>query len=124
VTAGIPAATANTLIDTVTGAAGGGFIQFHIGDPGAAGTSNVGGDTTRPAIAFPAASAGSASQTGSATRSGWTGGSQTITHYSLWSAASAGTFRGSGAFSASRAVVNGDNLTVSGMQVTCGPIAA
>jgi hypothetical protein len=116
---GPSAANANTLVDGMTGAGGGGFVKFHTGDPGSAGTSNAAGDTTRPAITFPAASAGSATQTGTATLASWAGGSQTVSHFSLWSASSGGTFRGSGAFSASRAVVNGDTLNVSGIVASC-----
>ena len=123
-TAGASATNVNAFVDSVTGAGGGGFIKFHTGDPGSAGTSNAAGDTTRPAIAFPAASAGSATQTGTATLASWAGGSQTITHGSYWSASSAGTFRGSFAFTASRAVANGDTLNVSGCVVSATPVAA
>lgn len=122
-TAGPSATNVNAFIDSITGAAGGGFIQYHTGDPGAAGTANT-ADTTRPAIAFPAASAGSSTQTGTSTLSGWAGGSVTVTHGSLWSASSGGTFRGSFAFTASRAVVNGDNLLTSGVVCSSAPVAA
>jgi hypothetical protein len=120
---GPAAATANTLVDSVTGAAGGGYLQFHIGDPGASGTSNQAGSTTRIAVAWPAASSGSATQTGTATLASWAGGSQTLSHYSLWSASTGGTFRGSGTFTASRAVVNGDSLNVAGIVWSCSKAA-
>lgn len=123
-TAGPSATNANAFVDAITGAAGGGYLQHHTGDPGAAGTANVAGDTTRPAISFPAASGGSATQTGSATRSGWTGGSQTLTHGTFWSAASGGTFRGSVVYSSPRAVINGDNVTATGLVVSTSPVAA
>jgi hypothetical protein len=114
-----PSATnANAFVDSVTGAAGGGYLQFYIGDPGASGASNTAGSTTRIAVAFPAASAGSATQTGTATLTSWAGGSQTISHGAFWSASSGGTFRGSFAFTASRAVINGDDLVVSGLVVS------
>jgi hypothetical protein len=122
-TLGPAVAAANTLVDAVTGAAGGGYLQFHLGDPGAAGTSNQAGSTTRIAVAWPAASAGTATQTGTATLASWAGGSQTLSHYSLWSASTAGTFRGSGTFTASRAVVNGDSLNVAGIVWSCSKAA-
>jgi hypothetical protein len=112
-------ATANTLVDSVTGAAGGGYLQFYIGDPGSAGTSNPAGSTTRIAVAWPAASNGTATQTGTASLASWAGGSQTLTHYALWSASSGGTFRGSGTFTAPRAVANGDTLNVAGIVWSC-----
>jgi hypothetical protein len=111
-----PSATiANTLVDSVTGAGGGGWLQFHVGDPGAAGTANQAGSTTRIAKSHPAASSGTSTQTGTATLASWAGGSQNLSHWTEWSASSAGTFRGSGAFSTPRAVVNGDTLNVSGI---------
>jgi hypothetical protein len=112
-------ANANALVDSVTGAAGGGYLQFHVGDPGSAGTSNQAGSTTRIAVAWPAASSATATQTGTATLASWAGGTQTLSHYSLWSASSGGTFRGSGAWTASRGVVNGDALNVSGIVWSC-----
>jgi len=123
VTVGASAANANAYIDSITGAAGGGYIQYHTGDPGAAGTSNV-GSSTRAAISFPAASGGTSTQTGTSTLTGWAGGSVTVSHGSLWSASSGGTFRGSFAFSVSRSVVNGDNLNTSSVAFTAGNVAA
>jgi hypothetical protein len=115
-----PSATnANALVDAVTGAGGGGWLQFHIGDPGGAGTNNQAGSTTRIAVSYPAASAGTTTQSGTATLASWAGGSQTLTHASLWSASSGGTFRGSFPFAASRSVVNGDSLNVAGATWSC-----
>ena len=121
-TVGVSATIANALVDSVT--TGGAWLQFHIGDPGAAGTANQAGSTTRIQLTHPAASGGSATQTGTATLASWAGGSQTLSHFTLWSASTAGTFRGSAAFSVSRAVVNGDTLNVSGVAVSCAPVAA
>ena len=120
-TVGVAAASANTFVD---GVAGSSFLQFHIGDPGSAGTSNQAGSTTRIAMTFPSSSGGSSTQTGTATLASWAGGSQTLSHFTLWSASSGGTFRASGAFSVSRAVVNGDALNVSGIVISVSPVAA
>lgn len=123
-TLGVPASIANSTVDAVTGAGGGGWLQFYIGDPGAAGASNLAGSTTRIAVAFPTAAAGSATQTGTATLASWAGGSQSLTHGAYFSASTGGTFRGSFAFSVARSVVNGDTLNVSGLVVSAGPVAA
>lgn len=121
-TVGVSVTIANALVDSVT--TGGAWLQFHVGDPGAAGTSNQAGSTTRIQLTHPAASGGSSTQTGTATLASWAGGSQTLSHASLWSASTSGTFRGSFAFTASRAVVNGDTLNVSAVVVSASPVAA
>lgn len=120
-TVGVAASLANSHVDAV---AGGSYLQFHVGDPGSAGTSNQAGSTSRIALTMPSASGGSSTQTGTATLASWAGGSQTLSHFSLWSASSGGSFRASGAFNSSRAVVNGDTLNVSGIVVSETPIAA
>lgn len=75
------------------------YIQLHIGDPGAAGTANTATETTRKLVSFGAASAGSIANDAAIT---WTGiaGSQDATHFSLWTASTAGTFLGSGTITA------------------------
>lgn len=88
---------------TFTGLAGF-FVKLHIGDPGNAGTANPAvGSTTRPAITYSAPSAGAMAMTGTAPS--WTNGgtSETLSHISLWTASTAGTFNGSAALSASQA---------------------
>lgn len=120
-TVGVAAASANTFVDAVAGSS---YLQFYVGDPGSAGTSNEAGSTTRIALTMPSASGGSSTQTGTASLASWAGGSQTLSHFGLWSASSGGTFRGSGAFSSARAVLNGDTLNVSGIVVSVTPIAA
>jgi len=120
-TVGVAASLCNTFIDSITATV---YLQFHIGDPGAAGTANQAGSTTRIALTFPAATAGAATQTGTASIASWAGGSQTLSHASLWSASTGGTFRGSFAFTAARAAVNGDTLNVSAVSASVTPVAA
>jgi len=91
---GISAANANAAVDSVTGAAGGGYLQQYVGVPGAAGTDNQAGSTLRVAVTFPAASGGTATQTGTANIASWAGGSQTLTHGGFWSARRAGRSAG------------------------------
>src|ERR1044071_5682306 len=106
VTTGIAASVANGWLDgtySTTNA----WVKLHTADPGAAGaTAAAAGDTTRKQATMAAASGGSKAMTGTA--GPWTNVSttETISHISLWSASSAGTFNGSGALSASQAWVN------------------
>lgn len=102
------------------------FVQLHTGDPGASGTANVSSVTTRPALNFGAASAGS--QSAIATLPSWatwagTNG-EVVTHISVWGASSAGTFYYSAALTASKTVNTGDTLNLSSLTVALTPIAA
>lgn len=104
----------------------GSFIQLHtnVGDPGASGTSNVAGVTTRPAATWAAASAGSKSISNTPTWAGWAGGSQTISYISEWDASTAGNFLFSATLTTPKAVTNGDTLTLSSLTFALTPIAA
>lgn len=102
------------------------FVQLHTGDPGASGTANVSSVTTRPALNFGAASAGS--QSAIATLPSWASWAGTngevVTHISVWGASSAGTFYYSAALSASKTVNTGDTLNLTSLTVALTPIAA
>lgn len=90
---------------------GGLYVQLHTGAPGSAGTANIAGESTRMAAgAFSTPSAGSSSNLAAVT---WTSvsTSETYTNISLWSAATGGTFIGSGTITAN-AVVAGDTFTI------------
>jgi hypothetical protein len=99
------------------------FVQCHTGDPGSAGTSNVStGIATRTALAQNAASNGSQAITSTISFSAT--GSDTITHISVWSASSNGTFYYSAALSASKTVSNGDTLNLTALTFSLTPLAA
>ena len=87
-------------------------IQLHTGDPGAAGTANVATETDRQDItsSFSTASGGTVTNDVAIT---WTNvaGSEDFTHYSVWSASTAGTFYWSGTITAN-AVTAGDTFTI------------
>jgi len=111
------------LAGTAFTAPAGSFAKLHVGDPGAAGTSNAGAVTTRSAITWSAASAGAKAIT--TTLPSWSmTTTETISHISVWDASSAGNFLFSVALTASRAVINGDTLTLSTLTFTFTPIAA
>lgn len=88
------------------------WLQLHVGDPGAAGTANVATENTRKDItsSFSSASGGAVTNDVAIT---WTGvsGTEDYTHWSMWSASSAGTFYISGTITAN-AVTTGDTFTI------------
>jgi hypothetical protein len=129
VTAGLSAVNlANAILNlfrntTFTGIATP-FIQLHTADPGASGTTAVSaGSATRNAVTWNAASAASMTL---ATLSAWTNGgtSETITHVSIWSAASAGTFYWSMPLTASQSWASTNTLTINTFTLNFTPIAA
>src|SRR3982751_5850755 len=82
-------ASAGTTFTALAGS----YLKLHTADPGAAGaTAAAAGSTTRVAVTFAAASAGSKAMNGTAPV--WTNGgtSETVSHISLWDASSAGNF--------------------------------
>jgi hypothetical protein len=120
-TVGFSTAAANTHLDN-TGTTYP-WVKLHIGDPGAAGASNVATETTRKQATW--GSAASASKTTTADLV-WTGvaGTEDFTHFSLWTASTAGSFGGSGTITAN-AVTSGDTFTIpTGSLTLTLPVAA
>jgi len=98
------------------------FVALHTGDPGSAGTANASGNTTRNALTLAAPSAGAAALSSIGT---WTmNTSETITHISIWSASTAGTFEESWALSSGVPVVNGSTFSLTTLTLSYSPIAA
>lgn len=87
------------------------YTKLHIGDPGEDGTSNAAGETTRKSTSFGASSGGVCTSDADLV---WTSvsTSETISHISMWDHVSAGNCLGSGALTASKAVIAGDTLTI------------
>jgi hypothetical protein len=100
------------------------FIQLHTADPASAGTTAVSvGSATRNAATWNAASGGSMTL---ASLPAWTNGgtTETLTHVSLWSASTVGTFYWSFALSSSQAWVSTNTFTITTFTVSFTPIAA
>lgn len=115
----------NTLrsAGTAYSAVAGTFAQLHTGDPGAAGTASVSvGSTTRNSFTFAASSSGSALSL-SAAPAAWTNGgtSETLTHISVWTAASGGTFLFSVALTASKAWASADTFQLTSLGASLSP---
>jgi hypothetical protein len=122
---GLASATANSLLNTLRGTAysvTAVYVKLHVGDPGAAGASNPSAVTTRNQLTWAAASGGS--MTLSALAAFSMTASETITHISIWDAATAGNFITSGALAASKAVNSGDTLTFNSLTASFTPLAA
>ncbi|KIZ16845.1 phage tail fiber protein [Streptomyces natalensis] len=121
----------NTLRTTGNGGAAysavaGAFVQLHTGDPGAAGTANISvGSTTRNSFVFSSSSSGSSLSLSTAP-SAWTNGgtSETLTHISVWTASSAGTFLFSVALTASKAWASADTFTLASLGASVAPQSA
>lgn len=124
-TAGLASATATSILNVWRNTAFAGvnvFCKLHVGDPGAAGTANASAVTTRNAVTWNAPSAGSMTLSSLAAYS--MTASETISHLSLWDAASGGNFLGSAALTSAKPVSNGDTLTLTTLTAAYAPIAA
>src|SRR5689334_3129755 len=111
-TVGFAAAAVNGWLDG-TFATATCWAKLHTADPGASGaTAAAAGDTSRKQATMAAASGGS--KAASSSVGPWTNGgtSETLTHISLWTASTAGTFNASAALSASKAWASGDTFTL------------
>ena len=87
------------------------YIKLHVGDPGAAGTSNAATETTRKSVSFAAASNGALASDADVS---WTNiaGSQDATHFTAWDNETAGNFLFSGTITGN-AYTAGDTYTIS-----------
>jgi hypothetical protein len=128
---GLAAATANAILNALCRSTAWTepaelWVKLHLGDPGAAGTSNPAAETDRIQATFGTnASAGAISNTVAST---WTAVSntETYTHVSVWDASTAGTFIFSDQLAASKAVDAGDDFTIAigDIDVTLGAVAS
>jgi hypothetical protein len=126
VTVGLQSTQANAFLNvyrnTAASAIATVFVELHVGDPGAAGTSNAAGVTTRLQATWNAASGGSMTLSSLAAFTGVT--TETISHIALWTASSSGTFLESAALTSGVGIVNGSTLTFTTLTKAFTPIAA
>src|SRR5690606_32785323 len=111
---GPAASNANAFLEGLDGT----WIQLHTGDPGAAGTNNVAGNSTRKQINLAPTSGGRISNDADIF---WSteevNTSEHYTHFSLWSASTGGTFLWSGTIDAN-AVTAGDEFEIGSGDLT------
>jgi len=120
--------TADKLLNTIgrsgtTFTAGSLYVKLHTGDPGATAATAASAVTTRYAVTFSASSAGSMALTSMGGTWSMTA-TETISHISLWDAATSGNFLWSVALTASKSVVSGDTLSLTSLTLAFSPIAA
>lgn len=131
-TTGIAPAHANAILDAYCRSVAysdpaGFFVKLHTGDPGASGTSNVAGETTRKSVTFSAASGGAITNSASLD---WTSVSttETYSHVSFWDTVgpAGGTFLGSDNLNTPRSVTAGDNFSIAigDVDISLGAVAA
>lgn len=101
------------------------WFKLHTGDPGAAGTANAAGETTRVQGTFAAASGGALTNSADLE---WLDVStaETYSHWSAWDDETAGNFLGSDDLATPRAVLVGDNFTIPAgdLDIAITPVAA
>lgn len=102
------ATAGNAALDTLLGTYS--WVKLHIGDPGSAGTANPAVETTRKQATWAASSGGASSNTNLLE---WTNvaASEDYTHFTVWTASTAGTFGFSGTVTAN-AVTAGDTFQI------------
>ena len=120
--------TADKLLNTIgrsgtTFTAGSLYVKLHTADPGATAATAASAVTTRYAVTFSASSAGSMALTSMGGTWSMTS-TETISHISLWDAATAGNFLWSVALTASKSVISGDTLSLTSLTLAFTPIAA
>lgn len=123
-TVGVTAAVANGWLDG-TFATASCWAKLHTADPGAAGTTAAAaGDTSRKQCTMASASGGAKAMTGTA--GPWTNAAttETVSHISLWTASTAGTFNLSGALTTPQPWVATNTLTLNTLNISITPIAA
>ncbi len=124
---GLSAAVANELLNAIGNNAAitllpvaSLYVQLHVGDPGAAGTANVAGNSTRKVSSWGAAAGGLLTLDTDIT---WTTSevdtAEDYTHFSVWTAATGGTFIGSGTITANPVSV-GNEFVVAAGDLTLG----
>lgn len=124
---------ANAWLNTMRGGAAGTtftavanlYVQLHTADPGASGTTAVSSTTARSEVTFAAAASGSISSNNTPSWATWAGtNGEVVSHISVWSASSAGTFYYSAALAASKTLNTGDTLNLTSLTFSLTPVAA
>lgn len=114
---GLFVALANAMLDgTGNGLDDYPYLQMHTGAPGAAGTANVAGESTRILVSWDAAVGGSA-HIAADIEITTVAATETWRYFTAWTAGSGGTPGLSGVVAAS-AVTAGDDVTIAAESVT------
>lgn len=125
---GIPSSRLDTWLGDFTGS----YMAMHVGDPGAAGTSNTTASVaSRKAVTFGAAATNSTTRrrlNSAIVR--WDGadvtGTATLSHWSLWTASSGGSLLQTGTLASTVSTTSGVpiEVAVGALEVNVGPLAS
>jgi hypothetical protein len=123
-TIGMTATEADTLLTAHTTRAL--YVKLHTGDPGDDGADNASAETTRKLITWDTASGGTVAAVATFPQwTPWAAGAETISHISLWTAATNGTFiRSVGPATTPRPMTDGDTLNLSSLSLSFTPLAS
>ena len=117
---GLSETDANAIVAALDGT----YMQLHTNDPGAAGTTAIATESDRQLISLDIPAGGAATNDGAIV---WTdvAANEAYSHYSLWTAVTAGTFKFSGLITAD-AVLIGNTFTIAigDLSVTVSTVAA
>lgn len=107
------------------------YIQFHTGDPGSAGTANASAVTNRKQVTLETVNTnGTNRRRRNSALIRWDAadvtGTATLTHFSMWSASTGGTFLMSAALTSSISVANGTpiEIAINQLEFAAGPRAS
>ena len=115
---GLSTTVANAALNNIVGT-NANNVQLHTGAPGSAGTANVSSVTTRPAVTWNSASAGSVTASNQPAWTNWAGTNNEVdTDISFWSASVAGTFGLSMQLASSVTMGTGDSLTLTSITIS------
>lgn len=119
---GISTANADSALGTWTASAD--YISLAIGPPGSAGTANPSSVTTREAVTWGSAAAGSIAASDEPEWTAWAGtNGEVVTDLAFWSLVTAGTFQLSMPLNSSVTMDTGDSLTLTSITITV-PVAS
>lgn len=104
---GLSSAAASSLLNSLTGSYT--WVQLHTADPGASGTTAVATNSTRQQVTW--TGSGAARENSGALTWSSVPGSEKYTHFTVWSASTAGNFGFSGTVTAN-SVTTGDTFTI------------
>ncbi len=99
------------------------YVKLHLGDPGEDCTANPATEVTRKVVTWNAASSPGGTKT-SASQVQWTsyatisGGTETLTHFSIWDAVTSGNPLRSGALTTPVPIASGGTVTAAAGAIT------
>jgi hypothetical protein len=126
--AGLARGWLDTLSNTSYAAGATPYVQLHTADPGVAGTTAVCATVPRQSLTWAAASTSGNTTTKAISNApqwaAWNGvNGEIVTHISVWTAITAGTFLFSAPLAQSRTINTGDTVNLTSLSISITPVA-